>query len=89
MTAGWLQIAIFVTIVGLLTRPLGGYLARVYAGEQQTGPERSHLNMVLSGRRPLSPISALFMRLSCGGPLERLAPQMTKRPNWSRPLPGR
>jgi potassium-transporting ATPase potassium-binding subunit len=31
---GWLQIALFVIIVGLLTRPLGGYLARVYAGER-------------------------------------------------------
>ena len=35
MTAiGWLQIALFAAIVGLLTRPLGGYLARVYAGER-------------------------------------------------------
>jgi potassium-transporting ATPase potassium-binding subunit len=34
MTAGWLQIVIFVAIVGLLTRPLGGYLARIYAGER-------------------------------------------------------
>ena len=32
--AGSLQIALFVAIVGLLTRPLGGYLARVYAGER-------------------------------------------------------
>jgi K+-transporting ATPase ATPase A chain len=32
-TGGWLQIGLFVAIVGLLTRPLGGYLARVYAGE--------------------------------------------------------
>jgi potassium-transporting ATPase potassium-binding subunit len=32
--AGWLQIALFVAIIGLLTRPLGGYLARVYAGER-------------------------------------------------------
>jgi len=31
--AGWLQIALFAAIVGLVTRPLGGYLARVYAGE--------------------------------------------------------
>jgi potassium-transporting ATPase potassium-binding subunit len=31
--AGWLEIALFVAIVGLLTRPLGGYLTRVYAGE--------------------------------------------------------
>src|SRR5689334_12891492 len=33
-TNGWLQITVFVAIVGLLTRPLGGYLARVYSGEQ-------------------------------------------------------
>ncbi len=32
--AGWLQIALFAAIVGVLTRPLGGYLARVYAGER-------------------------------------------------------
>jgi potassium-transporting ATPase potassium-binding subunit len=30
---GWLQIALFTAIIGLLTRPLGGYLTRVYAGE--------------------------------------------------------
>jgi len=33
-TGGWLQIGLFVAIVGLLTRPLGDYLARVYAGER-------------------------------------------------------
>ncbi len=31
---GWLQIALFAAVVGFLTRPLGGYLARVYAGER-------------------------------------------------------
>ena len=31
---GWLQIALFIVIVGLMVRPLGGYLARVYAGER-------------------------------------------------------
>jgi len=31
---GWLQIALFAAVVGLITRPLGGYLARVYAGER-------------------------------------------------------
>jgi potassium-transporting ATPase potassium-binding subunit len=31
---GWLQIALFVAIIGLLTRPLGGYLADVYAGKR-------------------------------------------------------
>ena len=30
---GWLQIALFAGLVGLLARPLGGHLARVYAGE--------------------------------------------------------
>jgi potassium-transporting ATPase potassium-binding subunit len=32
--AGWLQITLLVVIVGLMVRPLGGYLARVYAGER-------------------------------------------------------
>jgi K+-transporting ATPase ATPase A chain len=32
--AGWLQITLLAAIVGLLTRPLGGYLARVYSGER-------------------------------------------------------
>jgi K+-transporting ATPase ATPase A chain len=31
---GWLEIALFTVVVGLLTRPLGGYLARVYAGKR-------------------------------------------------------
>ena len=31
---GWLQIAIFMVVIGLLTRPLGGYLARVYSGQR-------------------------------------------------------
>jgi potassium-transporting ATPase potassium-binding subunit len=35
MTAlGWLQIAIFIALVGLLTRPFGGYLTRVYGGQR-------------------------------------------------------
>lgn len=32
--AGWLEIALFAAVVGLLTHPLGGYLTRVYAGER-------------------------------------------------------
>jgi K+-transporting ATPase ATPase A chain len=32
--AGWLQITLLVVIVGLMVRPLGGYLARVYVGER-------------------------------------------------------
>jgi K+-transporting ATPase ATPase A chain len=31
---GWLQIALFCAITLVLTRPLGGFLARVYAGER-------------------------------------------------------
>jgi potassium-transporting ATPase potassium-binding subunit len=33
-STGWLQIALFIALAGSLTRPLGGYLARVYAGER-------------------------------------------------------
>jgi K+-transporting ATPase ATPase A chain len=32
--AGWLQIGLFAAIIGLLTRPLGGYLVRVYTGQR-------------------------------------------------------
>src|SRR5271165_2496535 len=32
--SGWLQIALFGVIVILLTRPLGGYMTRVFAGER-------------------------------------------------------
>jgi len=32
--AGWTQIGLLVLLTGLLVRPLGGYLARVYAGER-------------------------------------------------------
>jgi K+-transporting ATPase ATPase A chain len=31
---GWLQIALFTIVIGVLTRPLGGYLTRVYAGDK-------------------------------------------------------
>ena len=31
---GWIQIALFCAIIVLLTRPLGGYMARVFAGER-------------------------------------------------------
>jgi potassium-transporting ATPase potassium-binding subunit len=50
--AGWLQIALFVAVVGLLTRPLGGYLARVYGGE------RTFLH------RFLSPVEAALYKLA-------------------------
>src|SRR5215831_19302161 len=30
---GWIQIALFAAIVILITRPLGGYMTRVFAGE--------------------------------------------------------
>ena len=31
---GWEQIGLLALLVGLLVRPLGGYLARVYTGER-------------------------------------------------------
>ena len=31
---GWLQIVLFTLLIGALVKPLGGYLARVYAGER-------------------------------------------------------
>jgi K+-transporting ATPase ATPase A chain len=31
---GWLQIALYCVIVGLLTKPFGGYMTRVFAGER-------------------------------------------------------
>src|SRR5260370_12098990 len=33
-TSGWVQIALFGVIVILITRPLGGYMTRVFAGER-------------------------------------------------------
>lgn len=31
---GWAQIALFILIIALLARPLGGYMARVFGGER-------------------------------------------------------
>ena len=50
--AGWLEIAMFVAATGLLTRPLGGYLARVYSGQ------RTLLRPVIS------PIERMLYRLA-------------------------
>ena len=33
-TEGWVQIALFSVIVILITRPLGGYMTKVFAGER-------------------------------------------------------
>ena len=30
---GWLQIALFCVLLLLITRPIGGYMARVFSGE--------------------------------------------------------
>ena len=30
---GWLQIALFTLLVGLLVRPLGGYMTRIFRGQ--------------------------------------------------------
>jgi K+-transporting ATPase ATPase A chain len=51
--AGWLQIAIFTVIVGLLARPLGGYLTRVYAGERTpiSAAAKAHRNSTLPSCR--------------------------------------
>ena len=37
---GWLQIVLFLSVVLLLVRPLGGYMARVFAGERVFGVSR-------------------------------------------------
>ena len=31
---GWLQIALYCVLLMLLTKPLGGYMTRVFAGER-------------------------------------------------------
>ena len=31
---GWLQIALYCVLLTLLTKPLGGYMTRVFAGER-------------------------------------------------------
>ena len=56
MTAnGWIQIALFSVIVILITRPLGGYMTRVFAGERTflwpvLRPDRARGLLVLRGR---------------------------------------
>src|SRR5262245_5620088 len=49
---GWIQIALFGAVIFLLTKPLGGYMTRVFAGE------RTFLSPVLG------PIERGFYRLS-------------------------
>src|SRR3984893_9416812 len=49
---GWLQIALFSAIVILITRPFGGYMTKVFAGE------RTFLSPVLR------PVEAVFYRAS-------------------------
>ena len=49
---GWLQIALFCVVIVLITKPFGGYMTRVFAGE------RTLLSPVLG------PIERLFYRLS-------------------------
>jgi K+-transporting ATPase ATPase A chain len=51
-TIGWLQILLFAAVLGLFTRPIGGYLARVY------NRERTLLQPLLS------PIETAIYRLS-------------------------
>src|SRR6202521_4926700 len=54
---GWLQIAIFAALVAAVTLPLGGYMAKVFAGE------RTPLSLVLR------PIESVFYRLSGVDPI--------------------
>ena len=43
MTAnGWIEIALFGVIVIAVTRPLGGYMTRVFAGASDSGSPRRH-----------------------------------------------
>src|SRR5512133_2173518 len=51
-TAGWLQILIYLAVLLVLVKPLGGYMARIYQGE------RTFLDPVLG------PVERLFYRLS-------------------------
>ncbi len=53
---GWVQIALFSVIVILITRPLGGYMTRVFAGERTflspvLQPDRTRGLLVLRRRR--------------------------------------
>jgi K+-transporting ATPase A subunit len=54
---GWLQIALFSVIVIVITRPFGGYITRVFAGERT--PLRPLLRPVERSRR-------IFIRGLCG-----------------------
>ena len=58
---GWLQIAIFAALVAAVTLPLGGYMAKVFAGE------RTPLSLVLR------PIESVFYRLSGVDPIREQA----------------
>jgi K+-transporting ATPase ATPase A chain len=51
--AGWIQLAVFSAVVLALTKPLGGYLHRVFEGERQPLP------------RVLGPVERVLVRL-CG-----------------------
>jgi K+-transporting ATPase ATPase A chain len=49
---GWIQIAIFAIVVILLTKPLGGWMTRVFAGE------RTFLHPILG------PVERVFYRIA-------------------------
>jgi K+-transporting ATPase ATPase A chain len=51
---GWLQIALFGVIVIVITRPFGGYMTRVFAGE------RTPLRPLL---RPVERSRQIFIRV--------------------------
>ena len=75
--AGWLQIALFAAIVGLLTRPLGGYLAQVYTGQRTL--------IAAAASLPLKPRS-IVLRASSRRP--NRAGTGTQSPFWSFTPPG-
>ena len=55
--AGWLQIAAFVAVLTAITRPLGGYIDRVFSGERvllarALGPVERGLTRLVAGREP-------------------------------------
>ena len=65
---GWLQIALFSAIVIALTRPFGGYMTRVFAGERTfLSPLLGPVERVIyrPRGRPDAPIAAIVPRASC------------------------
>lgn len=58
---GFFQIGLYLVVLGGLVKPLGGYMAKVYAGEP---------NML---SRALGPVERLVYRLLCVNPGEEMS----------------